>query len=289
MSIERPQSVTVIAIILIFASAFDLLLVGLAILHWLLEGQRVDLYAVVLMTRSILSVFCGITFLRGNNWGRIAFFGLQPIVFLFGLFEQVREILMPAFMPELHFFGNLFSILWESLMPVTFFGALVYFLTRPETNAFFKKSSAMVNTECEQEVGTRFMSPNPSNHFSYLHWYLQTLRECTTFSGRIGVLKFWVFHLINLAICFIPFIISIILIHSQSPDAPDSGPLPFLFILPLLFLTPAIAVRRLHDSGKSGWWLLLGFLPGAGGLILSVLLLLPGETRENRYGVVPSK
>ena len=174
-------------------------------------------------------------------------------------------------------------------MPVTFFGALVYFLTRPEANAFFKKSSAMVNSQSDQKVDNRLSSPNQYIHLSYLHWYLQTLRECTTFSGRIGVLGFWVFHLINSVICFIPFVISIILIHSQSPDAPDSGPLPFLFILPLLFLTPAIAVRRLHDSGKSGCWLLLGFLPGAGGIILSVLLLLPGETRENRYGAVPSK
>ena len=44
------------------------------------------------------------------------------------------------------------------------------------------------------------------------------------------------------------------------------------------------AVRRLHDSGKSGWWLLLGLIPGIGTIIVLVLLLMPGETRENRYG-----
>ncbi|MFN9348044.1 MAG: DUF805 domain-containing protein [Planctomycetota bacterium] len=40
----------------------------------------------------------------------------------------------------------------------------------------------------------------------------------------------------------------------------------------------------MHDSGKSGWWLLLGLIPGIGTIIVLVLLLLPGEIRENRYG-----
>jgi uncharacterized membrane protein YhaH (DUF805 family) len=277
MSIERPKSVTAIAIILIFYSAFDFLLVGLAILNWLLEGQRIDLYAVVLMTRSILSVFCGIAFLRGKNWGRIVFFVLQPIVFLFGLFEQVREISKPAFMPELHFVNNLLSILWESLMPITLFGALGYFFTRPEVNAFFKKSSAKVSSKCDQEVGNRFSSPSKSGLWEYFGWYFQTVREFTTFSGCTGVAEFWIFYLINLAICMIPFTISCILIHSQSPDAPDCGPLPFLFLLPALILMPAIAARRLHDSGKSGWWLLLFFVPGVGPPIIIILLLLPSD------------
>ena len=162
------------------------------------------------------------------------------------------------------------------------------FLTRPEANAFFKKSSAMVNSEFGQEVGNQLSSPNQRSHFSYL----RTLHKCITLRGRTSIAEFWIFYLINLAICLIPFVCFITwysyVLSSRGQDSPDFGPLPFLFFLPILVLTPSIAIRRLHDSGKSGWWLLLGFLPGAGGVILLVFLLLPGETRENRYGAVPS-
>jgi uncharacterized membrane protein YhaH (DUF805 family) len=46
----------------------------------------------------------------------------------------------------------------------------------------------------------------------------------------------------------------------------------------------AVSVRRLHDSDKSGWWLLLGLVPVVGGLIVMILMLLPGTPGPNRYG-----
>lgn len=86
----------------------------------------------------------------------------------------------------------------------------------------------------------------------------------------------------------IPFLAFVVwysqVLSSRGQDSPDFGPLPFLFVLPIPFLKLSCAVRRLLDSGKSDWWLLLGLLPGIGTVIVLVLLLLPGETRENRYG-----
>jgi uncharacterized membrane protein YhaH (DUF805 family) len=49
----------------------------------------------------------------------------------------------------------------------------------------------------------------------------------------------------------------------------------------------ACGVRRLHDSGKSGWLYLIGLIPFIGGLILFVLLLLNGDPGENRFGRNP--
>jgi uncharacterized membrane protein YhaH (DUF805 family) len=62
------------------------------------------------------------------------------------------------------------------------------------------------------------------------------------------------------------------------------GVLAFLFGLVMLIPHWAVSVRRLHDSDKSGWWLLLGLVPVVGGLIVMILMLLPGTPGPNRYG-----
>ncbi len=46
----------------------------------------------------------------------------------------------------------------------------------------------------------------------------------------------------------------------------------------------ALAVRRLHDIDRSGWWLLIGFIPFVGGIVLLVFSLLPGTRGPNRFG-----
>ncbi len=46
----------------------------------------------------------------------------------------------------------------------------------------------------------------------------------------------------------------------------------------------SVAVRRMHDTDKSGWLLLLGLIPFVGGIIVLVLLVLPGTPAPNRFG-----
>ncbi|MBU6502215.1 MAG: DUF805 domain-containing protein [Burkholderiales bacterium] len=55
------------------------------------------------------------------------------------------------------------------------------------------------------------------------------------------------------------------------------------FVLPLL----AAGVRRLHDVGKSGWWLFIGLIPVIGGLVLLYFNVQPGEPQGNAYGAAP--
>lgn len=55
------------------------------------------------------------------------------------------------------------------------------------------------------------------------------------------------------------------------------------FVLPLL----AVGARRLHDSGKSGWWLLIGFVPVVGGLVLLYFMVQPSQPESNAYGAPP--
>jgi uncharacterized membrane protein YhaH (DUF805 family) len=57
----------------------------------------------------------------------------------------------------------------------------------------------------------------------------------------------------------------------------------------LVTIVPALAVlvRRLHDTGKSGWWALIGFIPFLGAIVLFVFTVLDSDAGENKYGDSP--
>ena len=65
-----------------------------------------------------------------------------------------------------------------------------------------------------------------------------------------------------------------------------SGVLVTLWFLAHVLPSVALAVRRLHDIGRSGLWLLLGFVP-FGGLVLLVFYILPSERHANDWGPRP--
>jgi uncharacterized membrane protein YhaH (DUF805 family) len=65
---------------------------------------------------------------------------------------------------------------------------------------------------------------------------------------------------------------------------------PFYVLTGLGFLLPGISVmvRRLHDSGRSGWWYFIGLVPCVGIIILLVFLIQDGQPHPNDYGEVPT-
>lgn len=65
------------------------------------------------------------------------------------------------------------------------------------------------------------------------------------------------------------------------------GFLGMLLALGLLLPSIAVAVRRLHDTERSGWWLLIGFVPLVGGIVLLVFMCLDGTSGANRFGPDP--
>jgi uncharacterized membrane protein YhaH (DUF805 family) len=65
------------------------------------------------------------------------------------------------------------------------------------------------------------------------------------------------------------------------------GLLSGLYSLAVLLPTIAVTVRRLHDTDRTGWWILLGFIPVIGGIVLLVFYVLEGTRGPNRYGPDP--
>jgi uncharacterized membrane protein YhaH (DUF805 family) len=74
---------------------------------------------------------------------------------------------------------------------------------------------------------------------------------------------------------------------NSNSGIPNWGPCYLTYTVAILLPALAVAVRRLHDLGKSGWWLLIGLIPIVGGIWLIVLYCKKGESRRNRYGVNP--
>jgi uncharacterized membrane protein YhaH (DUF805 family) len=119
-------------------------------------------------------------------------------------------------------------------------------------------------------------------------WYLQIWKQLGDYKTRSPRKVFWMFFLINFLLFLAIGIIGIV-IATLSDDAGFWFPLALSLIL-ICLSTPAslaLTVRRLHDSGKSGWFILLYFVPVVGGLIMIILLCLESEYGENKWGPNP--
>lgn len=111
-------------------------------------------------------------------------------------------------------------------------------------------------------------------------WKKVMLENYANFSGRARRAEYWWAYLINIVIAVVLFIIGALL--------GDAGIiLPVLFLLGALLPMIGSMVRRLHDTGKSGWWYFVSFVPFVGGIILLVFLATDGERGPNQYGPSP--
>lgn len=104
-------------------------------------------------------------------------------------------------------------------------------------------------------------------------------RRVKDWEGRSGRAEFWWFVLFY-------FIVAIILSLLAGEDGPGFalGLLAFVVTLVNFIVMLAAAVRRLHDTGRSGWWVLLGLIPIIGTIILIIWYAQKGDPLPNRYG-----
>ncbi len=115
--------------------------------------------------------------------------------------------------------------------------------------------------------------------FIMIEWYKKVVLEnYANFDGRARRSEYWYFVLAN-------FLISIVL---QIIDAVIGLPIfGGLYGLAVLIPSIAVAVRRLHDINKSGWWILIALIPLVGAIWLIVLLATNGDQGPNQYGEDP--
>jgi len=122
-----------------------------------------------------------------------------------------------------------------------------------------------------------------------MNYYLKVIQNYANFSGRARRSEYWYFTLFNLFA-----IISTAILDRLFGTTFDMGfgPSPYGYITILYYffiLIPSLAVfvRRLHDVGKSGWFILISLIPLIGAIWLLVLVLTDSDTGDNEYGPNP--
>jgi len=131
-------------------------------------------------------------------------------------------------------------------------------------------------------------------------WMLLPLRRYFEFSGRSRPREYWSYVLFLFLAAIVISIVEGLFGFGQSSEwlyrngwnlragaRHEGGPLFGLFALVTFIPSIAVAVRRLHDSDRSAWWLLLAFLPLIGQIWLLVLMIIGGTRGPNRFGPDP--
>lgn len=123
-----------------------------------------------------------------------------------------------------------------------------------------------------------------------MEWYLKVLRNYANFEGRARRKEYWMFALVHVIIVIILYSIMIAGATSDSPTLAALGVgLVALYGLGVFIPGLAVAVRRLHDVGKSGWMLLIYLVPLIGGIWLLVLLTTDSIPGPNQFGANPKE
>lgn len=119
-----------------------------------------------------------------------------------------------------------------------------------------------------------------------MKWYLKVLKQYADFTGRARRQEYWMFALFNIII-----IVALVFLSGMIGSATNSEDLmsiPLLiYYVGIIIPSLAVAVRRLHDQNKSGWYYLVTFIPFIGGIWLLILMCTEGDSGPNQYGPDP--
>ncbi len=118
-----------------------------------------------------------------------------------------------------------------------------------------------------------------------MNWYLQALKKYTVFTGRARRKEYWFFVLFNILISAALSIVDYF--TGTYSSSYGTGLLGALYAIAVLLPAIAVTIRRLHDTGRSGWWILIALVPVVGGIVLLIFMVLDGQPGDNEYGPSP--
>ncbi len=122
---------------------------------------------------------------------------------------------------------------------------------------------------------------------------LQPLRKYADFQGRARRSEYWLFTLFLIIVSIVLYV-PLIAFSGDMQTTGEINPIAGLLLLILgvfglgtLIPSIAVTVRRLHDTDRSGWWILISFVPLVGGIVLLIFEVLDGTPGPNRFGPDP--
>jgi len=120
-----------------------------------------------------------------------------------------------------------------------------------------------------------------------MNWYLEVLKKYAVFNGRARRKEYWYFLLFSILISIVLAIVDKML--GSFSTAAGMGLLGGIYSLAILIPSLAVSVRRLHDTGRSGWWVLIILIPLIGAIVLLIFTVQDSTPGENAYGENPKE
>jgi len=124
-----------------------------------------------------------------------------------------------------------------------------------------------------------------------MDWMLMPLKRYADFNGRSRRKEYWMFTLLNFIVAIVLYALMFMGMDYETGQPGTLGMLAMgllgIYFLAILIPSIAVQVRRFHDQDKSGWFVLLAFIPFVGGLIVIVFMCLEGTRGPNRFGEDP--
>ena len=114
-----------------------------------------------------------------------------------------------------------------------------------------------------------------------MNWYIEAWKKYAVFGGRSGRQEYWYFVLFHVIAYVLLSIIAGII------GGRIGGGLLSLYTAAVSLPGLAATVRRLHDTNRSGWWILISLVPFVGAIVLLVFLAQESHAVENQYGSRP--
>ena len=111
-----------------------------------------------------------------------------------------------------------------------------------------------------------------------MNYYIECWKKYVEFSGRARRKEYWMFVLFNIIASFVAGVIDGVL---------GTVMIGSLYSLAALLPVLAVCARRLHDTDRSGWWMLIALIPVVGIIVLLVFMCMDSTPGENRFGANP--
>lgn len=112
-----------------------------------------------------------------------------------------------------------------------------------------------------------------------MEWYLKVLKSYATISGRARRTEYWMFVFFNAIICMV---LGLLMALEFIPEA-----LFLIYYIGIIIPSISVGVRRLHDTGRSGWWMFTPLIPFIGTIVFIILMCVDSQENMNKYGRNP--
>jgi uncharacterized membrane protein YhaH (DUF805 family) len=119
-----------------------------------------------------------------------------------------------------------------------------------------------------------------------MQWYIDVIKKYAVFDGRARRKEFWMFTLFNAIVGIILSILDTI-IGTDFGGRTGGGWLSTIYYLAVLLPVIGVSIRRMHDTNRSGWWILIYLVPCVGWIIFIVFAAQEGTIGDNQYGPDP--